>query len=228
MIDTAYLIDTAKNYGIVISESQAERLDAYAELLCEWNEKINLTAITEPKEIAEKHFIDSLLLLKTDIPENAALIDVGTGAGFPSLPCAVLREDIKLTLLDSLAKRIRFLDEVCAGISVKAETVHARAEEYARKQARESFDVAALPVLCEYCLPYVKPGGFFAALKGSAAEQEAAESERAVSLLGGKITEIKRFELPDGSQRGIVVIKKISHTPTKYPRQSAKIAKSPL
>lgn len=236
MIDIGYLMALCERYDIALEPDQAEKMDLYAQLLVEWNSKINLTAITQPKEIVEKHFLDSLLLLKAaEIPQGAAVIDVGTGAGFPSLPVKIVRDDLSLTLLDSLNKRLIFLEEVCRQANLRAELVHSRAEDAARKpEYREQYRivtaraVAKLPVLCEYCLPYVQIGGLFIALKGPEATQEAQAAHKAIPLLGGRIQEIKEILLPDESRRSIVVIEKISQTPAKYPRVSGKITKSPL
>lgn len=212
------------------------RFETYAEMLVDWNTRINLTAITDPEGIAVKHFLDSLLLLRAvEVPENAKLLDVGAGAGFPSLPCKLIRPDLSVTLLDSLQKRIGFLETLCESLEITAAAVHGRAEELGRVPAyREQFDlvtaraVANLRELSEYCLPFVRVGGVFAALKGSAAEEEAREAEKAITLLGGRIREICPFTLPDGGTRGIVVIEKRSQTPTKYPRNAGKMKKAPL
>lgn len=212
------------------------RFETYAEMLVDWNTRINLTAITDPEGIAVKHFLDSLLLLRAvEVPENAKLLDVGAGAGFPSLPCKLIRPDLSVTLLDSLQKRIGFLETLCESLGITAAAVHGRAEELGRVPAyREQFDlvtaraVANLRELSEYCLPFVRVGGVFAALKGSAAEEEAREAEKAITLLGGRIREICPFTLPDGGTRGIVVIEKRSQTPTKYPRNAGKMKKAPL
>lgn len=236
MIDLAYMKEIAAGESLELSGDVLQKLDRYAELLSEWNEKINLTAIIEPKDIAVKHFLDSLLLLKAvPLPEGASLIDVGTGAGFPSVPCGLYRPDLKLTLLDSLNKRVVFLSELTKALSLPAECVHARAEEAGRESGRrEMYDcasaraVAHLRELSEYCLPFVKVGGVFAALKGPDAEQELEESKPAIRLLGGKVEDVKQYSLPDGSRRAIIVIKKISQTSTKYPRPSAKMKKQPL
>lgn len=174
MIDKTYLESVCAAQSLPFSPELSEKLDQYAQLLVEWNEKMNLTAITEPNDIAVKHFADSLLLLNAlDIPKNASLIDVGTGAGFPSVPVGLARPDLKVTLLDSLQKRITFLEILCAQLSLPAVCVHGRAEEMGRQAAfRERFDVATaravanLRELAEYCLPFVKVGGTFAALKG--------------------------------------------------------------
>lgn len=236
MIPREYLQETAKGYGFSLEENDLAKLDRYAEYLVEWNEKINLTAITEPKEICLKHFLDSFLLLDAvEVPESASLIDVGTGAGFPSVPCKILRRDLKLTLLDSLQKRIRFLTGLSETLGLETACVHGRAEEEGKKPAmREQFDfataraVAHLRELSEYCLPFVKLGGYFVALKGYDIEEELEEAQKAIRLLGGKIEAVKKYELPEGNRRAIVLIKKISQTPTKYPRIAAKMKKQPI
>ena len=217
-------------------EGLYEKLDRYAELLTEWNERINLTAITDPDGIVLKHFADSLLLTKAlEIPQNASVIDVGTGAGFPSVPVALLRPDVRLTLLDSLNKRIVFLQELTRQLAVPANCVHARAEEAGQKaDYREKYEVAAaravanLRDLAEYCIPFVRVGGYFAALKGYEIEEELKEAEYAISQMGGEIACIKKYRLSEEASRAIVVIKKVRQTPAKYPRPSAKMKKSPL
>lgn len=236
MIDQLYLKEEAARLGISLTDDQTARLDLYAQLLVEWNEKMNLTAITQPKDIVEKHFLDSLIpSLAAEIPQGASLIDVGTGAGFPSIPLAVLRPDLRITLLDSLNKRLIFLEEVCRQLGIDAPRIHARAEEGGRRpQLREQFDfataraVAHLRELSEYCLPFVKVGGAFLSLKSGDVAQETQEAAKAVAAMGGKLERIFPATLPDGSSRTILVIRKISQTPSKYPRPSAKIAKQPL
>ena len=218
------------------TEEVANRLDCYAQMLVEWNEKMNLTAITEPDDIVIKHFIDSLLFLNAvTLPDKAMLIDVGTGAGFPSLPVCIMRGDLRPTLLDSLNKRLLFLSELCRNIQIEAQFIHARAEEAGQKQEyREKYDIATaravahLRELAEYCLPFVKEGGTFVALKGYEIEEELEEAEYAISQMGGKIETVKKFELPGDNKRSIVVIRKFRHTPSKYPRITAKIKKYPL
>lgn len=220
--------------NLPLSEAQYKKFDTYAEMLIDWNTRMNLTAITDANGIAIKHFLDSALLLKYyKIPENARVIDVGTGAGFPGIPLKILREDISLTLLDSLNKRINFLTAVNETLEFSTECIHSRAEDGAKKpELREKFDVAtaravaAMPVLCEYCLPYVKVGGIFAALKGPAEDIDAAKP--AIRLLGGEISGTERYLLPNGDERMLIFVKKISHTPTKYPRNSGQIAKKSL
>ncbi len=222
--------------NIVLDEHALERFNVYANMLVEWNEKMNLTAIVEPEAVVIKHFYDCLLFFKANqIKPNAKIIDVGTGAGFPGLVLLIARPDIRLTLLDSLNKRLVFLSEVLKEIGLEAEIVHSRAEDGGKNSLyREKFDIACaravarLNVLSEYCLPYVKPGGSFVALKGPAAEDEITAAKKAATILGGGTPEVFATALPDGEQRNIVTVKKISQTPTKYPRISAKIAKQPL
>lgn len=238
MINRDFLTDKLKETGFELSQPEqlAERFDRYAEMLVDWNEKINLTAITAPDEIVIKHFVDSLLLLKAyDVPKGATMIDVGTGAGFPSVPVAMVRDDIRLTLMDSLNKRINFLKELSEALCVNAECVHARAEEFGNKpEYREQYDVACaravahLRELSEYCLPFVKVGGAFVALKSVGLEQELDEAKAAIDILGGKVERISRFTLPDGAERAIAVIRKICPTPKKFPRPYGKIKKNPL
>lgn len=226
----------AEKSGFHLKKEQIEKLDLYAEMLLEWNEKINLTAITDSEGIAIKHFYDSLTpLWYLNIPKNARVIDVGTGAGFPSIPMAIVRPDLRFTLLDSLNKRLNFLNEVCTRLDIKAELVHMRAEDAAQKaEYRESFDVAvsravaALPVLCEYCIPFVKKNGMFIAMKGSKAEEELEISKNAVSTLGAAVEKTVKISLPDDSERNIIVIRKKNYTPKAYPRHGSKIAKKSL
>ena len=218
-----------------LDETAKKRLQRYAELLVEWNEKINLTAITEPEEIAVKHFLDCLMFFKyVNVPVGASVIDIGTGAGFPGVVLKIARPDIKLTLLDSLQKRIVFLRTLCDDLGVEdVETVHSRAEDGARTR-REKYDfavaraVANLPVLSEYCIPYVRVGGSFVALKGASANMEAELANKAIKTLGGKLESVDCFSLLDSGERGIITVKKISQTPPKYPRNPGKISKQPL
>lgn len=221
-----------KDYKITLTENQYEQFKKYFELLVEWNEKMNLTAITDESGVALKHFADSLSLLNfVDIPQNSTLADVGTGAGFPGVVLKIARPDIKLTLIDSLNKRLVFLNEVCSQLGIDAELIHSRAEDGARdEKLRESFDfvasraVARMNVLSEYCLPYVKVGGAFCAMKGAQANEEFKESLNAINTLGGKLENKYFFELPEnGGERAIAVVRKVRNTPQKYPRQSGKI-----
>ncbi len=242
MIDRDLLSRCAAPYGVAVTDDVYTRLDTYARLLVEWNEKMNLTAITDPVGIAVKHFADSLTVAPL-LPSGAfSLIDVGTGAGFPGVPLALLREDCRLTLLDSLNKRLAFLETVCRALDLPVTLIHARAEEGGRKpELREQFDVAtaravaALPTLCEYCLPFVRVGGKFLALKGPDGDREQQAAGKAVATLGGKFVVAQTLTLPQSPEEGVepmtrrlVEIVKIAPTPPKYPRQSAKIAKQPL
>lgn len=225
--------DEFSRFGFQLNRELYEKLDIYAEFLVSYNEKVNLTAITEPSEILRKHFIDSLMLLKyADIPENSSLIDVGTGAGFPSVPVKLYRPDIRLTVLDSLNKRVIFLRELCDKLGIEAEFIHGRAEDISKMpEYREKFDfscaraVAGMPLLSELCVPFIKVGGSFFALKGP--NEDISLGEKAVRILGGEISEIIEYELFD-EQRRIAAVKKISHTPPKYPRNSSQIKKKTL
>ena len=231
-----FLKNTANDYKISLDDNMLQRFEKYSELLVEWNQKMNLTAITEPEEIAIKHFLDSLLLLCAfDIKKGDSVIDVGTGAGFPGVPIKIARPDINLTLLDSLNKRLVFLDNLMKNLNLNANLLHLRAEDGSRKEElREKFSVAtsravaALPALLEYCMPYVKVGGVFIAMKGPLIEEEIENSQNAIDTLGGKIEDIKKFVLPDNSTRNILIIKKIKKISSKYPRRGVKISKNPL
>ena len=231
------LREKAIESGITLTDDQIEKLRVYYELLVEWNEKMNLTALTEPEDVALKHFCDSILLLSyADVKEGSSLIDVGTGAGFPSVPIKIVRPDIKLCLLDSLNKRLIFLQEVVDKLGLEnVKIVHARAEDGARKaDLREKFDystsraVAQLNVLSEYCLPYVKVNGSFLAMKGKYSEEEIDNAKSAIKTLGGKIEKVDTYNLIDTSERTIINIKKIANTDKRYPRTSAKIKSKAL
>lgn len=230
------MLPTLKENGISVDSEALSRFQKYAKLLVEWNEKINLTAITDPEGIVIKHFLDCALLLKhIKLPVGAKVIDVGTGAGFPGMVLKILRPDINLTLLDGLNKRLVFLNAVAEAINLSVETVHLRAEEAGQKPLyRESFDlataraVAKLNTLYEYCLPLVKTGGCFCAMKGPSAEEEIKLASKASGILGGSKAQIKTETLTGEESRAFVLVKKISQTPPKYPRISAKISKQPL
>lgn len=236
MIDKNLLKQECLKYDIKLTNDQIDCLDTFADILVEWNEKFNLTAITVPDQIVYKHLIDSLLVLKSiDLKENSSLADIGTGAGFPSTPISIVRRDIGVTQIDSLRKRVGFLQHISDCFDLNIRAVHGRAEELGRKdEYREQFEyvtaraVAPLQKLVEYCLPLVKIGGFFIAMKGLEYEIEIDNSKNAIEVLGGKMENIKSFKLPDSSARNIILIKKISHTPTKYPRNSGKISKKPI
>ena len=234
MIDKNRLEAKCAALGIALTGPMLDALDQYAEILVEYNQKVNLTAITDPEGIEDKHFADSLLL--ANLPETAGkLVDVGTGAGFPGVVAKIFKPELQLTLMEPTGKRVEFLKYVCAQLGLSGvEFAKERAEEAARKVWREQFDVAtargvaALPMLSEYCLPLVKVGGVFLAMKGPGAAEELAESGAALKKLGGKGSGVAEFHLPGGDVRNIIRIKKISQTPTAYPRNGGKIAKSPL
>lgn len=225
-------------YGLSLTEKQLEQFERYYELLVEWNQKMNLTAITEPREVAVKHMIDSLSAWNPQLfSPKASLVDVGTGAGFPGLPLKILYPELRLTLLDSLNKRVRYLQTVVDELELADVCcVHARAEEAARqKEYREQFNIAVsravarLPVLAEYCLPFVKPGGVFAALKGMQYEQEAKEAKAALGMLSGKVIAIRPVQLPGlEDKRAVIYIKKIGKISAIYPRKAGTPEKNPL
>lgn len=223
---------------ITLDEKQKQQFQTYYELLVEWNKVMNLTGITEYEEVNEKHFVDSVSIVKAiNINNVDNLIDVGTGAGFPGIPLKIVFPHLKVTLLDSLNKRIKFLDEVINRLELtNVETIHGRAEDYAKqKDYREGFDlcvsraVANLSTLSEYCLPFVHTGGMFIPYKSGEIEEELNQSKHAVHLLGAEIGEIVKFNLP-GSDigRSFVKVKKIKTTPKKYPRKAGLPAKEPL
>lgn len=222
----------AEKYGINLTEMQWAHLMNYAKLLEEWNEKINLTAIKEPDDVENKHIIDCLLLAGQPEIQNE-IIDVGTGAGLPGIICKIARPEVSVTLMEPTKKRAVFLEECNDKLGLDCDIITERAEEAARKQYREKFGVvtaravAALPQLCEYCLPLLKPGGYFLAMKGEVAS-EVREAAEAIKILGGGQAEVREYSLPDGSQRSIVVIKKEKLTPKQYPRQGARIKRDPL
>ena len=226
----------AKEISIDLNQDQIDKFYTYMNLLLEWNEKINLTAITDHKEIILKHFIDSLTISKY-IEQNKTLIDVGTGAGLPGIPLKIIRNDIKITLLDSLNKRINFLNEVINVLKLEnIETVHARCEEFGKnKKYRENFDVvtsravANLATLSEYSLPLVKQNGICICMKGSDVDEEVKNAKTAINVLGGKIENIDKFVLPFSDiNRSVVVIRKIKSTPNKFPRKPGTPAKEPI
>ena len=233
---TEILKNYLPDYADALNERQLEQLEKYAALLLEWNEKINLTAITDEEGIAAKHFLDCLAFLRhAQIKEGARVADVGTGAGFPGIVLKIARPDIELVLIDSLQKRLNFLSEVCRELGIKATLVHARAEDAGHDKAlRESFDfvtaraVANLAVLSEYCLPLVKIGGVFAPMKTAEAESELSAAEKAIAILGGEVREVEHYEIPVAGGRSAVIIDKKSPTPPKYPRQRVKISEKPL
>ncbi len=236
MLNRELLTETIEKFGLTVSDETFLRLDRYAEMLVETNKSFNLTAITEPCDVTVKHFADCLSIFGfADIPENAKLIDVGTGAGFPGLVIKLFRPDIDVTFLDSTRKKLGFIDSVLNETGMTGETVHLRAEEAAvLPKYREKFDfataraVAALPVLSEYCLPFVKVGGEFISMKSAESSEEIKSAEAAVKILGGEISEDNVFSLVENMPRRIIAVKKKSQTPTRYPRKTAQIAKKAL
>lgn len=224
-------------FGVTLTEEIKKKLSVYGNLLVEWNEKINLTAITEPTDILYKHFYDCILFFKNvSIPMGASVIDVGTGAGFPGMVLKIVRDDLDVTLLDSLNKRLIFLNDVIEKLGLSGiRTVHSRAEDAGKnKTLREKFDIATaravanLPVLLEYCTPLVKKDGLFVAMKGPNGTDEASNAQNAERILNVKKTNIICEELPSVDKRTFIIYKKISQTPPKYPRKPSDISKQPL
>lgn len=234
MINTDFLKNEAAKMGVSLDGVAIKRFDLLAERLVSWNSRVNLMAITEPDDIVVKHFLDSISPLPyADIKENARLIDVGCGAGFPGLPILIARPDLEVTFLDSIEKKLKFIDDVLESTSLFGETVHGRAEVLgADSDFREQFDVATtravapLNVLAEYCLPLVKVGGIYISMKG--AEDETALGSKAIKELGGEIENVVSLKLANGDSRNLIMIRKISQTATKYPRKTKKIAVQPL
>ncbi len=228
--------DILKTHGF--NESEANDFDLYYKLLIEWNEKINLTAITDEEEAATKHFIDSVSALGCGLfKENARVIDVGTGAGFPGLPLKICRKDLDVTLMDSLNKRINFLNEVISSLKLSGiNTIHSRAEELGRnKEHREKYDicvsraVANLASLTELCMPFLKVGGYFISLKGPKADEEVNAAKKAIDLLGGEFIEIKSYDITKTClNHNMVIIKKVKPCEKRFPRNAPKPIKEPL
>lgn len=230
--------EQAASLGIVLSPEQTEQFETYYKLLVEWNEKMNLTGITERAAVYEKHFYDSLTLARAlDLGGVKSLADIGSGAGFPSIPLAIVFPHLKVTIVDSLSKRIKFLDEVVAQLGLRQVTaLHGRAEDVARlKPHRDQYDVvtaravARLAVLNEFCLPFVRVGGTFVAMKGSDLTEELAESKYSADKLGGKLVRVDKLQLPsEGADRHLVLMTKTNPTPGIYPRKAGTPLKSPL
>lgn len=225
------------DYQLMLHPQKYSQFEIYYRLLVEWNEKMNLTAITDPVGVAVKHFADSLAFFNYfTLPQGARVIDVGTGAGFPGVCLKIVRPDINLTLLDSLNKRFLFLKELLTQLNLEAEFLQGRAEEYGQDMNyRESYDfavsraVAKLNVLNEYCLPFVRLSGTFVAFKGGDSKDEVESAKRSIQALGGRLKEVHTFELPfEGGSRSLVEIEKIQPTPDKYPRSNGKIKSKPL
>lgn len=233
------MLELVKDYpdlAPLVDEIVENRFETYSDFLVHYNEKVNLTAITDPEEIKVKHFLDSIMLLTVlNIKKGATIIDIGTGAGFPGIPLKILRPDLRLTLLDSLNKRIIFLNLLCEKLDIESKMIHGRAEEVAMETPfRDGYDVVVsravsnLGALAEYCLPFAEVGGVFAAYKGPDYEEELDRSKHAIKLLGGKIKSVETIKLPGEQTRNIILIEKIEETPDKYPRQRINIAKNPL
>ncbi|HEU4962425.1 MAG TPA: 16S rRNA (guanine(527)-N(7))-methyltransferase RsmG [Bacilli bacterium] len=235
-VETRFRAEVAK-WGVELSDRQMAQYDTYFNWLVEWNEKMNLTAITDEQGVYFKHFYDSMTLLTVkQFQPDGTLLDVGAGAGFPSLPVLLAAPSLQVTVLDSLNKRIKFLNELAGALGVEEQfrAVHGRAEDFA-KDWREQYDqvtaraVARLNILAEFCLPYVKVGGHFIAMKGPDAENEISEAKRAFDVLGGKIVDVIKTSLPvEEGERNIIVVEKVKATPKQYPRKAGTPAKSPL
>lgn len=230
------LIKECENINLEISLEDANKFYKYMELLLEWNKKINLTAITEENEVIIKHFIDSLTIYKY-LNEAKSIIDVGTGAGFPGIPIKILNKEIDITLMDSLNKRINFLNEVVKNLNLeRISCIHSRAEELGRdKKFREKYDVAVsravanMSTLVEYLLPFVKVGGMCICMKGSSIDEELKESEKAIKMIGGKVEKVEKIILPNSDyERNIVIIRKINNTNSKFPRKAGIPKKEPI
>lgn len=228
------MAEESEKIGIKLPNEQLNEFYEYMQLLLEWNEKMNLTAITDPEEVIKKHFVDSITIKKY-IKEENRLIDVGTGAGFPGIPLKIVDKSIKLTLLDSLNKRINFLNEIIEKLNLKeVNTIHSRAEEYAKNKARESYDVAVsravadLPILLEYLMPYVKLNGICICMKGPKAQEELERSKKAINILGGKLEKVEKITIDEEMERNLIIIRKIKDTPNKYPRKAGIPTKNPI
>ncbi|MCC5909531.1 MAG: 16S rRNA (guanine(527)-N(7))-methyltransferase RsmG [Clostridiaceae bacterium] len=232
------LEEGSRELGLTIGEEKSLQLLKYKDILLEWNKHMNLTAIEEEKDVMIKHFLDSISCTTTKyLKKEGTMIDVGTGAGFPGIPLKVVYPNLKLTLLDSLNKRINFLKEVCTQLQLgDVEFIHGRAEDYGQhKDYREKYDyavaraVAPLNILVEYCIPFVKVGGYFICQKGKAMHEELGEAQKAIEVLGGKVVDKKEILLPFSDiKHNLLVIQKTKHTSTKYPRKAGKPTKNPI
>lgn len=228
-------IEIARKYNIDISNCELEKFETYFSFLVEYNSHTNLTAITEHDEVFYKHFLDSILLSKSIDLNNKTLCDVGAGAGFPSVPCAIINDSVNVDIIDSLNKRIIFLNELIEKLELKNVCAYHNRAEDAAKDKRESYDVvsaravARLSLLSELCLPLTKVGGYFVAMKAMQYEEELNEAKNAIKVLGGEVVDIKKFSLPnDLGERYFIIIKKVKESPKKYPRQFAQMKKNPI
>ncbi len=231
---TSKIQEECKKINVNLEAEQIEQFYTYMQELIEWNNKINLTAIIEPEEIIKKHFIDCLSIIKY-IKDDNKIIDVGTGAGFPGIPIKIANKSLNITLLDSLNKRISFLNEIITKLKLSnIETVHARAEEYAANGKREKYDIAVsravanLPTLLEYLMPYVKVNGICICMKGPKAQAELEESKKAIEILGGRLEKIENIKIDENMDRNIIIIRKIKNTPNTYPRKAGKPGREPI
>lgn len=238
MRDTTDFIKKCEKIGITLSEKQISQFMTYYDLLVEWNSFMNLTAITEFNEVIDKHFIDSLAICEyVDFKKGDSLIDIGTGAGFPGIPLKIVFPELRITLLDSLNKRIKFLDTVIESLELEnVETIHGRAEDFAKQQSyREKYDfvisraVANLTTLSELCIPFAKEDKYFISYKAEKCNEELEDAKKAISILGGKVEKQIEYKLPDTDMnRNLLLIKKVKSTPKKYPRKAGTPAKEPI
>lgn len=233
-MDELEFVKKLQEQGIVLSSRQQEQFALYYQILVEWNQKMNLTAITEKEDVYLKHFYDSLTIAFDFKFDHQKIIDVGAGAGFPSIPLKIVFPELQVTIVDSLTKRITFLNHLFKQLELEnCQAISARAEEYVKNHRQEvdvvmARAVARLNILDELCLPLVKTGGYFLALKGLKAAEELQEAKRGITILGGQIEKVTDFTLTNNDHRSNIIIKKIKNTPAKYPRMFSKIKKQPL
>jgi len=231
------LINSAKRFNVDIDRDMSKKFMMYKDLILDWNNRVNLTAIVDEREIILKHFIDSISIIENFDNDAKSIVDIGTGAGFPGIPIKIVKPDYDITLLDSLNKRVKFLDAVTEDLGLtKIQSIHTRAEDAARDDfLREEFDIATsravanMSILCEYALPFVKVGGEFLAFKGPEVEEEIKSANKAIKELGGELKDIKYINIPETDiKHSIIIVSKIRQTPAKYPRNSNKIKSNPI